>query len=124
MNGKNLTHPRTYDREVVLFSGNWLIGAAGAVGAKTGGQGLELARTDEGDYTVSFPTVPSVLDVHVDIVRATPVDEYVQINAIDASAGEASFTNFDGGSTTPDDPAEGDTIMITVIVKNTSVPSA
>ena len=41
-------------RRLVTLSGRWAIGATGAVGTKTNGEGMTLTRNSAGNYTVTL----------------------------------------------------------------------
>lgn len=66
--------PSSRNNFEVRYSGKWAIGASGAVGTKTGGTGMTLARTATGLYTLTLDATPAaIVDVTARVVSNTSV---------------------------------------------------
>lgn len=120
------------DPNVVIMSGNWAIGATGAVGAKTGATGLKLTRTDVGLYTIQLQAasqisarVPAILWADFQVVTndTDPTNDTdavrVRVLAFDASAGTVSIQCVDEGDVARE-IASGSVLMAQVHAKLSS----
>lgn len=88
----------------VTLAGGWLIGATGAVGAKSGGQGMTLVRDDVGTYHIQVTGANGVAAVlptflHASVSAFNPDTDpsndtdahFVKMLSITASTGQVAF---------------------------------
>lgn len=117
----------TLDDGVCIISGNWAIGATGAVGAKTRARGITLTRTGVGTYSLQLnghrngsAGVPAILHADVDVITsdADPTNDTDAISArvltMTASTGVVTFQTFDEGGVARD-PASGAKVTLLLV---------
>lgn len=117
----------TLDDGVCIISGNWAIGATGAVGAKTRARGVTLTRTNTGLYSLQLngyrngsASVPAILHCSINVVTsdADPTNDTdafdVQVQTMVASTGVVTFRTMDEGGVSRD-PASGAKISILLV---------
>lgn len=122
----------TSEPETVLLIGRFAIGATGAVGTKTGGQGLSLTRTDVGSYTLQLKGsnnvsagVPAILHASCSVFNSDtdPSDDtdahFVKMLAISSSAGTVTIQCVDEAGAVKELPSGG-SISFLVAVKLSS----
>lgn len=113
---------------LAVLVGKWAIGASGAVGAKTRGQGMSLSRTAAGSYTLQLTGVNGVSARVASIVHVSPkvvtsdTDPSNDAAAIDArtlsqtdSTGVILLQTFDEAGAVQD-PASGAFLTVAVFV--------
>jgi hypothetical protein len=117
----------TLDDGVVLISGNWAIGASGAVSTKTRARGVTLTRTAAGTYSLQLngyrnasASVPAILHCGVNVITsdADPTNDAAAISArvltMTASTGIVTFQTFDEAGVAAD-PASGAKVSILLV---------
>jgi hypothetical protein len=108
------------DNGLCLLAGSWAIGASGAVGTKTAGVGMTLSRNSAGNYTVTFDDkFVALAGFNVTVLAASASDLVMQIVSKDMSARTVNFKLLTG--TTATDPASGNELLITVVLKDSAV---
>lgn len=108
-----LLHPvQARNRGRVSYCGSWVLGASGAVGAKTGGAGMTLARTAAGLYTLTLESAPAaVLHVVPIIVSNT----HTIVNLTTTTTGATFRTGAYASPQTAADATAADIISIEVV---------
>lgn len=116
-----------------VFSGRWAIGATGAVGAKTGGLGMNLTRTGVGTYRIDLVNskgvvskVPAILGVHIAVEEADadPTDDtaaYAGRPLVSTPASGTITLQTHDEAFVARDPASGAFLLVTVFVNLSSV---
>lgn len=122
----------TLDDGLVILTGSWAIGATGAVGAKTAGVGLTLARSDVGTYTVQATAEGAAASVYAFpfadmVVMTSDADPTNDTAAIDArplsavgSTGLVTFQTFDEAGVVRD-PASGASVKVFILAKVSAI---
>jgi hypothetical protein len=90
------------------------IGASGAVGTADGDSDMTLAKSDTGEYALTFPACPKALIIPVLKSAAGTVTEAILL-AKSATAGTATIQTSIGGVAT--EPASGDAIYVLVFAR-------
>jgi hypothetical protein len=103
----------TLDDGVVLISGNWAIGASGAVSTKTRARGVTLTRTAAGTYSLQLNGYRNASASDAD-----PTNDAAAISArvltMTASTGIVTFQTFDEAGVAAD-PASGAKVSILLV---------
>lgn len=118
----------TLDDGVCVISGNWAIGASGAVGAKVRARGVTLTRSNTGLYSLQLngyrngsAAVPAILHCSVNVVTsdADPTNDTAgylsQVQTMVASTGIVTFRTLDEDGVSAD-PASGAKISILLVI--------
>lgn len=117
----------TLDDGVCIISGNWAIGASGAVSTKTRARGVTLTRTGAGTYSLQLngyrnasATVPAILHCSVNVVTSdadptNDTDAFVaRVLTMVPATGVVTFQTFDEGGVVRD-PASGAKVSILLV---------
>lgn len=109
-------------RGVTILSGRWAIGAVGAVGAKSCGEGMTLTRTSPGSYTITLSDVYyDLCAAHITVNPSTPATEgfAVKGGTWTRSAKTYTFTLYDLDTPAVTEMSNGE-LHVTLILKNAS----
>lgn len=109
-------------RGLTILSGHWAVGTAGAVGAKTCGEGMTLTRTGTGAYTITLSdTYYALAAAHINVNTTLPASEgqLVKLGTWNRSAKTFTFTLYDADTPAAADPVDGE-LHITLVLQNAS----
>lgn len=107
-------------RGLTLLSGNWVVGTAGAVGAKVCGEGMTLTRTNTGLYTITLSDMFYALaaaHINVNTTNTATQGLVVKNGVWTRSAKTFTFELHDLETPAATDPVDG-FIHITLVLQN------
>lgn len=110
---------RAATRDTMEFTGQWAIGAVGAVGASvTDDPALILTRTGVGTYTLAYPAGYSAkFDFELLAADATPTAASFVLTAKNPSAGTSTFVAVNGVAAAEIESGSTLTVSVTVATR-------
>lgn len=121
------------EKGLAILVGKWAIGSTGAVGTKTGGVGLTLARNSAGNYTIQligsrgvaarvFSILKPSIDIAVnDLDASNDTDSFrAKLVSVTDSTGAIVFICVDEADVVRELPS-GAVVMVNLFVKLSSV---